>query len=477
MIFLLASFLTVLANLPLKAEAEELWTPYVPSWNPIGLSYWKENGTSFMNLSITWGSSGFNVSDWGTPTIVENSISVNALIWRYGGITIPVLITEHHTYSLGNLSAGEYLFIFKAWGFPVKNTTFTVRLIVPDDYTTIQEAINDANEGDIVFVRNGTYYETVVVNKSICLIGEDSTPIISSNNTEYTIYVSANNVTVNGFEIQNHELGWGIILNHTFNCNINRNTVNATLAILVNDGSENCILNNSVVGGQVSCVFDGLKMVDSSRNVVSRNCLSYYCHNALLMFNSSNNYIATNYIAGHLVPWPITLTKSHNNSFSGNTVWPSFFKFGSGYMRFEESSDNVLYHNNFMPEPYINATSIDELSMSNSWDNGCEGNYWSNYNGTDLDGDGIGDTYLPWEGVDNYPLTNPYWNPSDINHDLEVDIRDVATAALAFGSYPGHEKWNPHADITGLIPLEPDDQVNIRDLALIAKNFGKEYNS
>ena len=70
-------------------------------------------------------------------------------------------------------------------------------------------------------------------------------------------------------------------------------------------------------------------------------------------------------------------------------------------------------------------------------------------------------------------LMNRYWNTSDINHDLEVDIKDVAIAALSFGSYVGHERWNPHTDITGPTLLEPDGKVDIRDLGLIAVNYGK----
>jgi len=47
----------------------------------------------------------------------------------------------------------------------------------------------------------------------------------------------------------------------------------------------------------------------------------------------------------------------------------------------------------------------------NSWDNGEEGNYWSDYTGEDLDGNGIGDTpyLIPDKGkaTDNYPLMKP----------------------------------------------------------------------
>jgi len=55
----------------------------------------------------------------------------------------------------------------------------------------------------------------------------------------------------------------------------------------------------------------------------------------------------------------------------------------------------------------------------------------------------------------------------DINSDGTVDIKDLAILSLAFGSYPGHPRWNPEAD------LNRDGKVDIRDLALGASNFGK----
>jgi hypothetical protein len=106
----------------------------------------------------------------------------------------------------------------------------------------------------------------------------------------------------------------------------------------------------------------------------------------------------------------------------------------------------------------------------NTWDNGCEGNYWSSYSGSDLNGDGIGDTNLPGEGVDNYPLMNLYWNPGDIDHDLGVDIFDLVRCAGAYGSTPSDPNWNPHCDIT-----EPYGIINIFDIVTIAANYGEEY--
>ena len=81
----------------------------------------------------------------------------------------------------------------------------------------------------------------------------------------------------------------------------------------------------------------------------------------------------------------------------------------------------------------------------------------------------------PWPGFAIGELIVGFWNPTDINHDLKVDMKDIGTAASAFGSYPSHPKWNPYVDITGPEHLVPDSKVDLRDIGLIAKNFGKTY--
>jgi hypothetical protein len=63
----------------------------------------------------------------------------------------------------------------------------------------------------------------------------------------------------------------------------------------------------------------------------------------------------------------------------------------------------------------------------------------------------------------------------DLNGDGKVDVKDVAPAALAYGSYgpgylypgsPPHPRWNPAADIN------LDNKIDVRDIALISRNFG-----
>jgi len=56
----------------------------------------------------------------------------------------------------------------------------------------------------------------------------------------------------------------------------------------------------------------------------------------------------------------------------------------------------------------------------------------------------------------------------DVTGEGKVDIIDIATIAKAYGTYPGHPKWNPNAD------LDNNNKIDIIDIAKAAKNYGKE---
>jgi parallel beta-helix repeat protein len=77
-----------------------------------------------------------------------------------------------------------------------------------------------------------------------------------------------------------------------------------------------------------------------------------------------------------------------------------------------DSSNNSIYHNNFINNTL--SASIDiEGPMTNVWDDGYPsgGNYWSDYNGTDANHDGIGDTsyVIDTQNADNYPLMGTFY--------------------------------------------------------------------
>ena len=80
----------------------------------------------------------------------------------------------------------------------------------------IQDLIDNANPGDIIYIPSGTYYENIIINKSISLIGEDkNTTIIDGGGRGAGIYVSADWINITGFTIQYGQIGINLSSNHT----------------------------------------------------------------------------------------------------------------------------------------------------------------------------------------------------------------------------------------------------------------------
>jgi parallel beta-helix repeat protein len=92
---------------------------------------------------------------------------------------------------------------------------------------------------------------------------------------------------------------------------------------------------------------------------------------------------------------------------SGNNVTNN----GEG-VELDSSSGNSIYHNNFINNTL--QTLISE-SYTNAWNESYPsgGNYWSDYNGTDANHDGIGDTpyIIDANNTDHHPLMTPYVIP------------------------------------------------------------------
>lgn len=112
--------------------AQDDWIPYWPEPSQVELHYRKENGISYIDVAVTFPTSRYNVSDWGTPIIVfNNSWLADALMWSTSfGLDIP--LTLRHSYDLGRPQAGEYDFYFRVWGMPIKDISFSVSYIPGD---------------------------------------------------------------------------------------------------------------------------------------------------------------------------------------------------------------------------------------------------------------------------------------------------------------------------------------------------------
>jgi outer membrane protein assembly factor BamB len=115
------------------------------------------------------------------------------------------------------------------------------------------------------------------------------------------------------------------------------------------------------------------------------------------------------------------------------------------------------YDNDGIPDLMVkfNRTAICQLILSK----GIKlGNITLTVSGKLIDG-------VEFEGCDTIRVRMP----GDLNMDGKVDMKDVAIATRAFGSHPGHERWNPIAD------ENEDGKIDLFDIALICRNYGKEY--
>jgi parallel beta-helix repeat protein len=172
-------------------------------------------------------------------------------------------------------------------------------------------------------------------------------------------------------------------------------------------GSSNVITDN-----KIEIAFQSVRLGAADSNIIARNKIT----GDLSLVGCSNNIILGNNLTG------VRMLLGSNNTFFGNHMVNNL---SLGAIEFTEwAVNNTFYGNNFAAGSKVRFNDAE----TTLWDNGTLGNYWEDYNGTDSNGDGIGDspyviTGVKWDndvggdvsvviGQDNYPLMAPYEIPS-----------------------------------------------------------------
>ncbi len=301
------------------------------------------------------------------------------------------------------------------------------------DYGTIQEAINAAKNGATIIIKNGTYNELIVLNKTITLIGEDKNTTIINFSPDYEVRsqvpiidINADNCSIENLHITLSNKSrfvdsviYGrccgepavtqtkLFLSGGISINSKNNTIKNTIITNVSEGIQllaysgsNTIIHNEIKNNQI-----GIETLSSVNNNISHNILSnnQQC-NIYLSTDSNTNKVSFNSM--DTSTYGIRIKESQHNNVYKNCIKNNDI----GILCCCDAKSNYLYSNTLLNNFLRNAEENENLT--NIWyayPNGT-GNYWDNYSGSDENHDGIGD--IPYEiygsrNQDIYPLMTP----------------------------------------------------------------------
>ena len=177
----------------------------------------------------------------------------------------------------------------------------------PGNYSSIQNAVENANPGDTIFVydESSPYHENLVLDKSIALIGENpDTTIIDADEVTSTSTLIADGITLQGFTLRHQK------------------DLQEELMDIITVYSNNNTISQNILLGEPFRRETMIALKNSSGNVISHNRLENVYENGLELRNSHDNEISWNVISGVL--WKrgfgISLIDSSNNNITRNEI-------------------------------------------------------------------------------------------------------------------------------------------------------------
>ncbi|MBS3816279.1 MAG: right-handed parallel beta-helix repeat-containing protein, partial [Candidatus Thermoplasmatota archaeon] len=337
--------------------------------------------------------------------------------------------TETDPYMIEGLDIDGY---GRGYGIYIGNTT--EHFIVRDN-----ELYNASGNSNQYFKNSGLYLYNVTNGSA-----EDNT--IYNNYENGILLQSSGDNTVQNNDVSENRYGIFVLDSSSDNLLKGNNVnFNSDSGIYVKGSKRNTIKDNNVSDND----YYGIQIYFSNNNTIENNTAYRVSRYALYIDRSANNTLRGNNASGNNLgillrysdnnlvinnsayenSYGIGFTNSQNNIIQGNnfslndygiyvyssgenTILENTISSNSNYGLYFRSgtSNNLIYHNDILN----NSIQAADDGTDNQWYNATleEGNYWSDYNGTDMDGDGVGETnYTKIDGSagsnDTYPLTIP----------------------------------------------------------------------
>ena len=335
-------------------------------------------------------------------------------------------------------------------------------------YKTISEALNNAEEGDKIYVFSGLYQENFEINKKVTIVGidEEETIIDTRFDRRYLVEITTDEVTIEGITFSDDDSsmtspigallainsknnrivgntfkkyseGYGIYIASSADDNlISNNIINRTArGIYIESSSTNDLANNEIH----NCTDYGIDMDSSTGNNRLYSNTIYNCPHGIYVTNSENINLTYNKIVGSTY-YAIYLSGTSealitNNHLKNNDGDGFYLSASNSFLKnntLEENkrgitlvgSNNIIENNTMISSSasgiyipsggnsntlYLNKFRDNAPSAidngENIWYYQKQGNYWGDYNNIDKNVDGVGDFSYSKNGVmDKYPL-------------------------------------------------------------------------
>jgi parallel beta-helix repeat protein len=309
-----------------------------------------------------------------------------------------------------NVTSNSYdgVYFMGSWGNTIFGSNLTangndgIKLLYASNYNVIAENVVTANNDDGIQIGDS--------------VGNTLTENVVLANNDIGLYLNnSSDSNVDGNVVWNNRHGVELASSPYSSLSGNEIVANGWSGIELSSSDQ-----SSIVGNNVTDDYDGVYVYECSGVDICRNNITANVEYGLWLESSSENTVFENHIYDSGVGLYLYRASSSNvirkNCFeanddgvliSGSSTSDNVFSENmivanqNGVRLVFSSSSNEFYHNNFVEN-------VQQASptATNSWDDGLEGNFWSDYTGADLNNDGIGDTQrvLATGNIDRFPL-------------------------------------------------------------------------